>query len=89
MAHEATVTISFRVSSEKADALERLSRSTDRPKSWLLEQALEQYLLDQAWQIEAIEAGVKAAEAGDIVSHERVREWLMSWGKEDEREPPA
>jgi predicted transcriptional regulator len=65
----------------KAEALERLSRSTDRPKSWLLEQALEQYLLDQACEIEAIEAGVKAAESGDVVSYERVREWLMSWRK--------
>lgn len=89
MARDATVTISFRVSAAKADALERLSQSIDRPKSWLLERALEQYLLDQAWQIEAIEAGVKAADAGDVVHHECVREWLISWGKEDESEPPA
>jgi hypothetical protein len=43
----------------------------------------------RAWRIEAIEAGVRAAEAGDVFSHERVREWLMLCGKEDEREPPA
>ena len=46
-------------------------------------------LLDQAWQIEPIEAGLQAAEAEDLVCHERVREWLTSLGKDDEREPPA
>jgi hypothetical protein len=32
-------------------------------------------------QIEAIEAGLQAAEAGDVIAHQRVREWLMSWAR--------
>jgi predicted transcriptional regulator len=87
--HDATVTLSFRVAPDKVDALEKLSRATDRPKSWLLERALDDYLLDQAWQIGAIEEGMKAAEGGDVISHAEVREWLMTWGKQEEREPPA
>lgn len=84
-----TVTLSFRVSPEKAEALEKLSRSTERPKAWLLERALEGYLRDQAWQITAVEEGIAAAEAGETVAHEEVRDWLSSWGREDERDPPA
>ena len=83
-----TVTLAFRVRREKAAALEKLAESADRDRSWLLEQALDAYLLNQAWQIEAIEEGIAAADAGEKVSHARVREWLLSWGKEDELEPP-
>ena len=84
-----TVTLAFRVRREKAAALEKLAESTDRDKSWLLEQALDQYLVDQAWQIEALEEGIADADAGRMVPHEKMREWLLSWGKEDELEPPA
>ena len=83
-----TVTLAFRVPSMKAAALEKLARSTERPKAWLLEQALDEYLLDQAWQIEAIEEGIADAEAGRMIPHERVVEWLESWGTENELEPP-
>ena len=84
-----TVTLAFRVPPKKAAALEKLSQSTERPKAWLLEQALDEYLLEQAWQIEAIEKGIAHAEAGRMIPHERVREWLLSWGTEDELDPPV
>ena len=84
-----TVTLAFRVRREKAAALENLAESTDRDKSWLLEQALDEYLINQAWQIEALEEGIADADAGRMVPHEKMREWLLSWGKEDELEPPV
>jgi predicted transcriptional regulator len=84
-----TVTLAFRVHREKAAALEKLAESTDRDRSWLLEQALDEYLLNQAWQIEALEEGIADADAGRMVPHEKMREWLLSWGKEDELEPPV
>lgn len=84
-----SVVLSVRVSPEKAAALEELAESTDRSKQWLLERAVDAFLLTQAWQIEAIEEGIAAAEAGEKVPHDQVREWLLTWGKEDERKPPA
>ena len=83
-----TVTLAFRVPGEKAAALEKLAESTERDKSWLLERALDEYLVSQAWQIAAVEEGIADAEAGRMVPHEKVRAWLLSWGKDDEREPP-
>ena len=38
--------------------------------------------------IKAIEEGIADAEAGRMIPHERVREWLPSWGTEDELDPP-
>ncbi len=84
-----TVQLGFRVRPEKAKLLEELSRSTDRPRSWLLEQALDSYLDSQAWQIAQIEEGVADADAGRVIPHERVREWLLTWGGDEEGEPPA
>jgi len=42
------------VPAEKAEALNRLAESMDRKRSWLLERALDAYLIEQARQIEDI-----------------------------------
>ena len=83
-----TVPLSFRVSPEKAKKIERLSKATDRPKSWLPEQALEAYLEVHAWQVERIETSLDDLKTGKGVPHERVAGWLAGWGTDEEDEPP-
>ncbi len=84
-----SVSLTFRVHPEKAKRLEELSVSTDRPRSWLLEQALNLYLETQDWQIAHIEAaGLADADAGRMISHEQVRDWLLTWGCDNEGEVP-
>jgi len=89
MADTKSVQLGFRVRPEKARLLAELSRATDRPRSWLLEQALDGFLDSQAWQIGHIEEGLADADAGRMIPHQRIRDWLMTWGDEDEREPPV
>lgn len=89
MPKSATQAISFRVDADKLQTLERLADATDRSRSWHIEQALDAYLDLQAWQLEHIDEGIAAIENGDVVAHDDVRDWLSSWGKEDEQEPPA
>jgi predicted transcriptional regulator len=43
----------------------------------------------EEWQLEELRAGIAEIEAGQEVSHEQVKEWLNSWGKSLETEPPA
>ena len=81
--------ISFRLAPEKLRKLEELATATDRPRSWHIEQALDAYIDLQAWQLEHIEKGMASLEAGRVVPHEEVRDWLLGWGTDDEREPPA
>ena len=38
--------------------------------------------------IEAILRGIADADAGRVVDHESVAEWLESWGTENELPPP-
>ena len=87
MAERKTIKVSFCVSPEKARKLDALSVSTNRSQSSLLEQALDDYLELQAWQISHIEEGLADADAGRVTSHERVRAWLRTWENEIERDP--
>ncbi len=41
-----------------------------------------------AWQLSHIERGIASIEAGRVVPHAEVRDWLRSWGTDDELPPP-
>lgn len=81
--------ISVRVSAETRERLEALAKATERSRSWHVEKALAEYLDIQSWQVAHIEAGIAALDKGRTVAHEAVRNWLTTWGGEDERDPPA
>ncbi len=87
MTKSQTTTLSFRVPTESAARLDALVDATDRPRSWLLEQALEQYLDIQMWQVGHIAEGLADLEAGRVVDHETVMADLENWAAEVEGEP--
>lgn len=60
---------------------------TDRSKSWLMEHAIEQYIEHEVWRVEAIEPTLPKVQ--QFAAHDEFREWLLSWGTEDEMEPPV
>ena len=84
-------TVSIRLSEEVIASLDKLAKITDRSKSWLMGHAIEQYVKHEAWQIEAIESTLSKVQQGEakFAAHDEVREWLLSWGTEDEMEPPV
>ena len=84
-----TVPVSFRVSSQKYALLERIAAAYDRPKSWLLDQALDAYLEHEAAFLTAVQEGIQAADAGRTISHKRVDAWLASWGTDTDSAPPT
>ena len=83
-----TVSMSFRIPAEKARKVDQLAKATERPRSWLLEQALDAYLETQAWQVDHIEKGLRELRRGEHALHEEVAQWLSSWGTDDEGKPP-
>ena len=89
MAHPAT-TLSIRVPEKIRKQLEDLANATGRTKSFHAAEAIEQYLVVQDWQVKGIEQAVKKANSKEaqFVEHEKVVEWLSSWGNADEKEPP-
>jgi predicted transcriptional regulator len=45
---------SVRLGDDLAARLDRLAASLDRPKAWVIEQAIARYVEQEAWQLEAI-----------------------------------
>lgn len=66
-------TLSFRIDSDKAGALDTLAEALDRDRSYLLNEAVTAYLDVQHWHLEQIKAGLRQADAGTLVDHAVVK----------------
>ena len=80
--------LTVRLSPTLRRRLERLAKSTARTRSWLAVEALEKYLSANEWQVEAIQEGLKAADAGDLHDHSDVKAWVRGWGTRHETKRP-
>ena len=69
-------TISFRLDADKVGALDSLAESLDRDRSYLLTEAVTAYLDVHQWHIEQIKAGIRQADAGQLLDHAQVRKNL-------------
>ncbi len=66
----ASQTTSVRLDDEKLARLGRLAAAIDRSRSWVINQAIEQYLDHEEWFAQAVEHGVTAADRGELVRHD-------------------
>ena len=84
-----TAPVSVRLNPELNTKLATIASALDRPKSWVIAQAVEEYLAVQEWHLKAIEEGIREADAGKGVPHEEVVDWVRSWGTPDEKPMPG
>ncbi len=65
-----------RLEDELANKLEALAEAMDRPRSWVIEQAIKSYVDEQSWQVEAIGEALEEYRSGkaELVPHEQVME---------------
>jgi predicted transcriptional regulator len=80
--------VSVRLDSALNDQVSEIADALDRPRSWVIEQAIKDFVALQQWQVAAIDEGLAAADAGRTVTHEAVVEWVRSWGGPGELSPP-
>jgi predicted transcriptional regulator len=66
-------TISFRLDSDKVDALDVLAKALDRDRTYLLNEAVSAYLDIQQWQLEHLKASTKQADAGQLIDHDEIK----------------
>lgn len=82
-------TLTIRLQSAVSERLDALASRTGRSSTELAEEALAEYLAVQEWQIAAVEAAVREADAGVVpVEHARVVAWMESWGTDNELPRP-
>ena len=70
--------ISVRTQKSTSDRLSKLSKATNRSRSALVGEALEQYVAHQDWLSAEIQRGVEAADRGELVSNNAVAAWIES-----------
>jgi predicted transcriptional regulator len=83
-----TAPVSVRLEAALNDQVTAIAATLDRPRSWVIEQAVRDFVAMQEWQLAAIDEGIKAADAGRVVAHEDVVAWVRSWGRPDELPMP-
>ena len=74
-------TISFRADAEKIDALDSLAVAQDRPRSYLINEAITNYIQLHAYQDALVRKGLEDMRRGRVVSHEQVVKRLKRTGR--------
>jgi len=82
---------SVRIPDDIEKPLESLSKKLDRSKSYLINQAIKEFIArqsleDSRWQ-DTLEA-LKSIKAGKSIDEEDVNAWLNSWGTNDRKSAP-
>ena len=75
-------TITFRADRKRIKELDRLARSLDRDRSYILNEAVEQYLLVHEYHLEQIAKGLDEARSGKLVDYDKLRaDWMKRLGR--------
>ena len=80
-----------RLQAEVESGLEAIADKLSRSKSWVINQALREYLERQEQEQARWQETLKAMESvvqGRVVSGDAVHDWLRSWGTDNELSPP-
>lgn len=72
--------VSFRIKKQIKNDLAILSESTGRSQTFLVEEALQEYIDLNMWQINAIKEGIKATENDELFSTEEILAHLEKSG---------
>jgi RHH-type transcriptional regulator, rel operon repressor / antitoxin RelB len=85
---KASTTLTVRLTPQLKLRLDRLAKATKRSKSFLTMNAIESFVELNEWQLQAIQDGIKSADAGHLIEHKQVEAWVSTWGTKHETEPP-
>jgi len=74
-------TISFRAVTEKIEALDSLAAAQDRSRSYLINEAITNYIELHAYQDALVRKGLEEKRKGRVLSHEEVVKGLKRTGR--------
>ncbi|MGA2966745.1 MAG: ribbon-helix-helix protein, CopG family [Terriglobales bacterium] len=74
-------TVSFRAIAEKIDSLDSLAAAQRRPRSYLINEAIANYIELHAYQDALVRKGLAEMRKGRVVSHEEVIKRLKRAGR--------
>lgn len=74
-------TITFRVDTRKTKALDAIAVGIDRDRSYVLNEAIDNYLEVHRWQMAHIKEGLRQADAGKFATDREVASAFARWRK--------
>ncbi|MBC53357.1 MAG: transcriptional regulator [Gammaproteobacteria bacterium] len=82
---------SIRLQDDLDKSLADIARKTSRSKNWIINQAIKDYVENQAIEerrwLDTLPA-LESVESGNSVPAEEVEAWLKSWGRSGEKQFP-
>lgn len=60
---------SVRLDDETLSRVGKMAEAMDRPRAWLMAEAIKQYVAREEWFINEVEKGVKDADEGNLINH--------------------
>ena len=78
-------TITFRAPEDKVTALDSLAEITQRDRSFILNEAVDQYLSLNGYHRELIEEGIRQIKAGKVIDHEQVKRNVAKWASKGKK----
>lgn len=82
---------SVKIDDKLEGPLEIMAKKMQRPKGWIINEALREYIAHNATQEQRWQDTLEALEdirMGRTVDGDKVHAWLKTWGKEDELDEP-
>jgi len=65
-------TITVRTESDTVEKISSIAQAMDRSRNWVIEDALKQYIDQQAWYVEGIQKAQASLSEGEGIPHEEV-----------------
>lgn len=73
--------ISIRTNPELVGQFNAVAKATGRSRSFLINQAMQEYIAREAWQVAEIQKALKEADAGDFATDEEMAALAMKWAR--------
>lgn len=64
---------SVRLDEETLTRVGQMAEAMDRPRAWLMAEAIKQYVAREEWFIRQVEQGIKAADEGRLIDHKDIK----------------
>jgi predicted transcriptional regulator len=69
-----------RFDAEIRDQLDKMAEQMDRPRAWIIKEAVAQYLERETWFLAEVQKGIDDMEAGREISHDEMAARLTAKG---------
>ena len=64
---------SVRLDDETLARVGQMAEAMDRPRAWLMAEAIKQYVAREEWFIREVDKGMKAADEGRLINHADIK----------------